>query len=72
VQYLLPPDNGGGGADSTTTTSTGSGAGLNDAIDDPIEEGSCACTAVGNSNSSPIGAFALIALGAALSLRRRR
>lgn len=44
-------------------------------IDDPVEEGSCACTVVGDqdqNDSAPTGALALIALGAALGLRRRK
>jgi MYXO-CTERM domain-containing protein/uncharacterized repeat protein (TIGR01451 family) len=43
-------------------------------FDDPVEEGGCACTAVGDdsNNSAPTSALALVALGAAIALRRRK
>lgn len=70
VQYLVPPDDGGvGGAPPMDDNNDD----LPEEIDDPVEEGSCACTAPGNHDeSSPLGAFAVLALGAAIGLRRRR
>jgi MYXO-CTERM domain-containing protein/uncharacterized repeat protein (TIGR01451 family) len=72
VQYLTPPDDGGTGGAPPIEPPPANEETPGE-IDDPVEEGSCACTAVGDdNNTAPANGLALLAIGAALGLRRRR